>query len=139
MDYSARSRKVRGRFVRANALPNIHTPDNPRCGSGAGELSTTHRHSSGPPFAEPGRSRIMAVRKTLSHDTKTREKIQTSQLINRLQDNAFGKVELSSGQLKSIEILLKKTLPDLSAVTIDGTGEEGAIVHEIVLRGVGAG
>ena len=81
----------------------------------------------------------MAVRKTLSHDTKTREKIQTSQLINRLQDNAFGKVELSSGQLKSIEILLKKTLPDLSAVTIDGTGEEGAIVHEIVLRGVGAG
>ena len=63
----------------------------------------------------------MAVRKTLSHDTKTREKIQTSQLINRLQDNAFGKVELTRGQLKSIEILLKKTLPDLQA--IEHTGE----------------
>jgi hypothetical protein len=70
----------------------------------------------------------MAVRKTLSHDTKTREKIQTSQLINRLQDNAFGKVELSSGQLKSIEILLKKTLPDLQAIEHTGGVDQNVTV-----------
>ena len=81
----------------------------------------------------------MAARINRAHDQKTRDKIQTSQLINRLQDNAFGKVELTPGQLKSIEVLLKKTLPDLSAVTIDGNGEDGAIVHEVVLRGVSAG
>jgi hypothetical protein len=62
----------------------------------------------------------MAARINRAHDEKTRAKIQTSQLINRLQDNAFGKVDLSAGQLKSIEILLKKTLPDLSAMSVEG-------------------
>lgn len=62
----------------------------------------------------------MAARINRAHDEKTRAKIQTSQLINRLQDNAFGKVELTNGQLKSIEILLKKTLPDLSAMSVEG-------------------
>lgn len=62
----------------------------------------------------------MAVRKKLSHDDRTREKIQTSQLLNRLKDNAFGDVELTQGQIKSIEILLKKTLPDLAAITLTG-------------------
>lgn len=61
----------------------------------------------------------MAARKHLTHDEKTRNRIRTSQLLNRLQDNAFGKIELTSGQLKSIEILLKKALPDLSAVQLD--------------------
>lgn len=64
----------------------------------------------------------MAVRKTLSHDQRTREKIRTSQLINRLQDNAFGKVELTATQIKSIEILLKKSIPDLQAVQFTGEG-----------------
>lgn len=80
----------------------------------------------------------MAIRKTLSHDTRTREKIQTSQLINRLEQNALGEIELTSGQIKSIEVLLKKTLPDLQAVTIEGPGDEGEIVHTITLRGVKA-
>jgi hypothetical protein len=70
----------------------------------------------------------MAVRKTLSHDTKTREKIQTSQLINRLQDNAFGKIELTAGQLRSIEVLLKKTLPDLQAIEHTGSVEQNVTV-----------
>ena len=62
----------------------------------------------------------MAARKHLSHDTKTRERIQTSQLVNRLTDNAFGKIDLTQGQLKSIEILLRKSLPDLSAIQLSG-------------------
>lgn len=73
----------------------------------------------------------MAARINRSHDARTREKIKTSQLINRLQDNAFGEVELTAGQLKSIEILLRKSLPDLQSVQITGPGEDGAIVTEI--------
>lgn len=56
------------------------------------------------------------------HDDETRKKIQTSQLINRLQDNGMGKLdaELSQGQIKCIEILLRKSLPDLSSVELSG-------------------
>jgi hypothetical protein len=76
----------------------------------------------------------MAIRKTLSHDTKTREKIQTSQLVNRLQDNALGKVELTALQVKSIEVLLRKTLPDLQAVT--HSGPDGQAIGVAVFRGL---
>lgn len=62
----------------------------------------------------------MAVRKKLSHDMKTREKIRTSQLINRLMSHIDGDIELSQSQVRGIEILLKKTLPDLQATTISG-------------------
>ena len=61
----------------------------------------------------------MAIRKKLSHDMKTREKIQTTQLINRLTKQALGELELTNNQIKAIEILLRKTLPDLSQVTQD--------------------
>lgn len=74
----------------------------------------------------------MAVRKQLSHDTRTREKIQTSQLVNRLQDNAFGNIELTQSQLKSIEILLRKSLPDLTSISLEGPGENGEHLHKIV-------
>jgi hypothetical protein len=60
----------------------------------------------------------------IRHDEETRAKIQTSQLLNRLNDHVFGKdgaaVDISQTQMKAIEILLRKTLPDLSAVTIGG-------------------
>jgi hypothetical protein len=67
----------------------------------------------------------MAARSVkIRHDEETRAKIQTSQLLNRLNDHVFGKdgksVEISQTQMKAIEILLRKTLPDLSAVTIGG-------------------
>jgi hypothetical protein len=45
---------------------------------------------------------------------ETRKKVQASQLINRLQDHVLGSVELSSTQVRAAEILLKKTLPDLT-------------------------
>lgn len=70
----------------------------------------------------------MAARKHLSHDQKTRERIQTSQLINRLQDNAFGKVELTREQIRSIEILLKKSIPDLSAIDVSATVDGKLVV-----------
>lgn len=77
----------------------------------------------------------MAARKHLSHDQRTREKIQTSQLINRLEKHALGDLDLSATQIKAIEVLIRKTLPDLSSVQLTGEGG-GAVVHRIELVGV---
>lgn len=63
----------------------------------------------------------MAARiRKLRHTDDVRAKIQTSQLINRLTDHAFSKVTLEASQVKSIEILLRKTLPDLTATDLSG-------------------
>lgn len=70
----------------------------------------------------------MAIRKQLSHDTLSRERIKTSQLLNRLHQFAFGEAELSQSQVRAIEILLKKTLPDLSNVEISGNADSPLIV-----------
>ena len=55
-----------------------------------------------------------------NHDEKTRQKIQVSQLINRLQKHVLGEVEMTPSQVRSAEILLKKTLPDLQSTKITG-------------------
>jgi hypothetical protein len=65
----------------------------------------------------------MAARIRARHQDEIRAKIQTSQLINRLEGCALGEVELTAQQLKAIEILLKKNLPDLSQVEISGDPE----------------
>jgi hypothetical protein len=54
-------------------------------------------------------------------EDSVRAKIQTSMLVNRLQDHVFRAAEISPTQMKAIEILLRKTLPDLTtvAMTID--------------------
>lgn len=74
----------------------------------------------------------MAARLNLRQQEQTRSAIQTSQLINRLQDFALGKkqVDLDASRLKAIEILLRKSLPDLSSVTISGDGDS-PLVHRI--------
>jgi hypothetical protein len=54
---------------------------------------------------------------------KVRERIRTSMLARRLQNHVLGRVEMSPTQLRAAEVLLKKTLPDLSAVTHTGTLE----------------
>lgn len=72
----------------------------------------------------------MAARLNKLHQADVRAKIQTSQLINRLTDHAHGKVELTNTQVRAIEILLKKTIPDLSAVEM--TGEDGGPVQHAV-------
>ena len=56
----------------------------------------------------------MAKRKTLFHPDSVREKIRASQLINRLQSCAMGEIELTMLQIRAIEILLRKCVPDLS-------------------------
>jgi hypothetical protein len=60
----------------------------------------------------------MAKRKTLFHPDYVREKIRVSQLINRLEKCAFGEITLTMTQLRAIEILVRKSIPDLAAVEI---------------------
>jgi hypothetical protein len=78
----------------------------------------------------------MAAKKavpSLEQQERTRAAIQTSQLVNRLQDFALGAegVDIDSGRLKAIEILLRKSLPDLQAVTVSGPGSDGE--HKLVV------
>lgn len=81
---------------------------------------------------------------------KTRAAIQTTQIIKRLQAYALGEnevtpnaegdtkpIELDAGRLKAIEILLRKSLPDLSSVTLSGDADNPvATVSKIELVAV---
>lgn len=62
----------------------------------------------------------MAARiKKIRHDENTRLKIQAAQLINRLEAHARGEVEMTTTQVRAIEILLRKILPDLADVRME--------------------
>src|SRR5262249_23390293 len=58
---------------------------------------------------------VVNKRKMLFHPDDVREKIRAGQLINRLQNHALGllKPELTTSQVRAIEILLRKCVPDL--------------------------
>lgn len=78
-----------------------------------------------------------------AHQKDIRDKIKTTQLVNRLQAFALGEkapnaadgedeaLEIDQARLKAIEILLRKSLPDLAAVTISGAGENGEHLHKV--------
>ena len=71
------------------------------------------------------------TRRILLHE-EHRQKIQTTQLINRLQDCGLGKIDLTPTQISAITALLKKSLPDLSAVELSGDSEDGGLTVNIV-------
>ena len=56
------------------------------------------------------------------HQDEVREKIRVSQILTRLSSHVEGATEMSSTQVKAAEILLRKSLPDLSQVEIQGEG-----------------
>jgi hypothetical protein len=67
----------------------------------------------------------MAARKTkgtkdIPWPQATRDRIKTSMLVNRLADHVLNGQDMSPTQIRAAEILLKKTLPDLSAQEITG-------------------
>ena len=79
----------------------------------------------------------MAIRKKLNHDDRTRAKIQTSQIINRLEKHIFSypvfdeetnswinKELMTTSQVTAALGLIKKTLPDLASIEY-----KGEIVH----------
>ena len=59
------------------------------------------------------------------------EKIQASQIMNRLLKHVEGEIELSSTQVKAADILLKKVVPDLART--ENVGNEGG-PQEMVIR-----
>jgi hypothetical protein len=66
----------------------------------------------------------MAARLNKLHTEEIRAKIQASQLINVLQNHALsGEGEITPTRMKAIEILLRKSVPDLSAITLSGDAE----------------
>lgn len=77
----------------------------------------------------------MAARFNPSHDERTRLKIKTSQLLNRLQNFALSKlgakgaIEMSDTQVRAALGLLKKTLPDLQSVDIGNRDGEALVVE----------
>lgn len=65
----------------------------------------------------------MAARIRKQHQDEIRSKIQVSQLINVLERQALGDGEdLSPARMKAIELLLRKSLPDLSSIELTGEG-----------------
>lgn len=79
----------------------------------------------------------MAARKAIpskEQQARTREAIRTTQLVKRLQHFALGEndeqgaiVDLDANKLRAIEVLLRKSLPDLSTVTLQGDEDGGPI------------
>lgn len=62
---------------------------------------------------------------------EARLKIQTTQLINRLHGHGLGEVELSQTQVRAIEILLRKSIPDLQSISLSGDAENPVAVSVI--------
>lgn len=83
---------------------------------------------------------------SLEQQERTRAAIKTTQLVKRLQafaleerapnstDDAPLAVDIDATRLRAIEILLKKSLPDLSSVTL--TGDPNAPVALQTIRRV---
>lgn len=70
----------------------------------------------------------MAARLRKTHQEDVRLKIQVSQILNVLQNHALGTLtELAPTRLRAIEILLKKTLPDL--VNLEASGPDGGPIQ----------
>lgn len=65
----------------------------------------------------------MAARNRVGLSEATRARIQTTMLVERLQNHILGEVEINQTQMRAIEILLKKTLPDLSSIEISGDAD----------------
>ena len=65
----------------------------------------------------------MASRIRAYHQDEIRAKIQASQLVNVLQNHALGlSDDLSITRMKAIEILLRKSMPDMASVQLSGDG-----------------
>ena len=73
-----------------------------------------------PNLNAPGKRGAHGVRLNPEHDERTRARIQTTQIINRLQSFVNSKVELQPHQVTAALGLLRKTMPDLAAIEHSG-------------------
>lgn len=54
----------------------------------------------------------MAARLNPRNAESTRQKIQTTQLVKRVQSHAFGEIEMTSTQLDAAKFLINKRMPN---------------------------
>jgi len=72
------------------------------------------------------------------HQDDVRKKIQVGQLIKVLEDHALSKdeKELLPSRIKAIQILLNKSLPDLSSMQLTGDDDKPVVMeHNINVFG----
>ena len=63
------------------------------------------------------------------HSDITREKIKISEIVNRLEKCALGKLHMTLAQIRAVSILLNKALPDLIATDVSATFEHRFVVE----------
>lgn len=77
----------------------------------------------------------MAARKQLFHPDDVKQKIQASQLINRLTEHALSATPImDASQVTAATKLLGKVVPDLKAMEMTGEGG-GAIEINVTIGG----
>ncbi len=72
------------------------------------------------------------------HQDDVRKKIQVGQLIKVLENHALSddEKELSASKIKAIQILLNKSLPDLSSMQLTGDDDKPVVMeHNINVFG----
>lgn len=65
----------------------------------------------------------MAARKTKHQNDACREKIQTTQIINRMVKIGMGEVTADASQVSALKAILNKVLPDLKAIEHSGDAD----------------
>lgn len=69
------------------------------------------------------------------HFQKTRDKIQATNLVNRLYGIAMGEIDATPQQVNAAKTLLNKVLPDLQSVALDMAGSLDIGVREVHVSG----
>ena len=69
----------------------------------------------------------------LSIDDRTKLRIQTSQIVNRLEDHIFGNIKMEPSAVTAALGLLKKKVPDMTATTISGDPER-PVNHKVKIE-----
>ena len=79
----------------------------------------------------------MAARLRKHHQEDVRLKIQSSQIINRLQAHFNGEVELTAGQIQTAKILLDKSISNAPTITEAELNLSGNVeFKQIIVQGV---
>jgi hypothetical protein len=76
----------------------------------------------------------MAARLNNFHQETVKQKIQASQLVNRLQKHAFGEIEMSATQLDAAKFLLNKRLGNAATEINVGGQEDNPVVGKVVFE-----
>jgi hypothetical protein len=78
----------------------------------------------------------MAARKQLWHPDDVKQRIQASQLLNRLHDHALSaEPVMTDSQVRAAFGLLSKVVPDLKAIEHTGPGANGEHIINVNIGG----